>query len=182
MRRRPAARAGAGDAAHADHDNDDDVRARAVKILRKVRGKDLYHEVGEVVWTDIKSMPAPPRPAGVSMTKCIFCLEEFHKLEACSNHMKCCLKMDYAMWLSRTRMVNREVAGADCPCPHCGTRFTTPRGRGRHSTGCATRRSLFMLPLNTGAYHPTVADAAQIVVRQHRGWGSRAQKRPASDL
>jgi hypothetical protein len=152
------------------------VAAAGTARVRKVRGRNAFVEVaGARRLGSVGDLPAPPRPPGHRMDKCFFCNAVFPTVDKCSLHLKTYLRMRYDMWLARVRIC-QNLAGADCPCPHCGTQFTTKKGASRHAFECARRRRLFRLPLGTEEYHATAGDAAQVVVHQ-RG---AVHRRPAA--
>jgi hypothetical protein len=114
----------------------------------------------------VGDLPAPPRPDGWPSTKCQFCKQQFPTTMKCSLHTKICERMPFDMWLARVRVCAGRNEGATASCPHCGTCFTTAKGASRHAFGCATRRRIFGLPNNTGQWHDTPEDAAQLPQRR----------------
>ena len=106
-----------------------------------------------------REMPAPPRAEGCEDEVCEWCQQRFEgrvpkapgSLEF---HRRICQKMPFDLWLGRSRMVEAAlVPNADCACEHCGTKYSTPRGKVGHRNVCTRHRLRCDLPLHTNEYH-----------------------------
>ena len=113
-------------------------------------------------WRNMSAMPAPKRPVGQNPLECTFCHSVFPKADKCAIHMRTCAAMPYDMWIARVRLSGLCPEYAEQACPHCGTKFTTNKGCTTHANQCRKRREKSGLPTNTGLWHPTSPEAAQL--------------------
>ena len=113
-------------------------------------------------WRNMSAMPAPKRPVGQNPLECTFCHSVFPKADKCAIHMRTCAAMPYDMWIARVRLSGLCPEYAEQACPHCGTKFTTNKGCTAHANQCRKRREKSGLPTNTGLWHPTSPEAAQL--------------------
>ena len=85
-------------------------------------------------WRNMSAMPAPKRPVGQNPLECTFCHSVFPKADKCAIHMRTCAAMPYDMWIARVRLSELCPEYAEQACPHCGTKFTTNKGRTTHAS------------------------------------------------
>ena len=55
--------------------------------------------------------------------------------------------------MHRIRVSNREAQAGDQACPHCGTKFVTPKAHGRHFVQCNRRRLAAGLATQLQTWH-----------------------------
>ena len=135
--------------------------ARPVRFHKSRRTDDWDPEVVRAAYKkrfplrqmSLTDLPCPKAPDGWDPLTCMFCSQMFADRSTCTKHTMSCQQMPYDEWLRRVRICHHDFAASPHKCPHCGTSFSTPKARGRHSVTCSVRRRTNGLSLNSHEFH-----------------------------